>query len=68
MSIAARVDPRVQGQRVMVRMANAKEAILRKKLKHSFNVRLWEVYNPKTHFADGSHIAPQYKAIAKKVL
>ena len=67
-SIAARVVPSVQGQRVMVRMADAKEAILRQTLKHSFNVRLWEVYNPKTQFADGGHIAPHYKAIAKKVL
>ena len=67
-SIGARVDPSVQGQRVMVRLVDAKETILRQTLQHRFNVRLWEVYNPKTHFADGSHIAPQYKAIAKKVL
>ena len=66
-SIAARVDPSVQGQRVMDRMVQAKETILRQTLKRSFHVRISEVYNPKLHFADGRHIISQFQAIAKKV-
>ena len=66
-SIAARVDPTLQGQRIMDRMIKAKETFLRQYLPHDVHIRLVEVYNPKIHFAGGKHVVPHLKIVKKWV-
>ena len=67
MSIAARVDPAVQGQRVMDRMVEAKETFLRRYLANRFHIRVVEVYNPKVHLAGRNHLVPKLKIVNEMV-
>ena len=58
---AVRVHPDYQGQGIMTKINKTGELFLRRRLGHSFHVRVAQIYTPKLHLSDNTHTNPEYR-------